>query len=100
MKQKSNILVPFLLAPAFLALAARDEHPRFAPEEETSLSKRIEIASELVLDDMTMVANGQPSVRNSVFHSAKDGSLAGVREHATVGASDPFHTFQATYTKK
>ena len=59
MKQKSNILVPFLLAPAFLALAARDEHPRFAPEEETSLSKRIEIASELVLDDMTMVANGQ-----------------------------------------
>ena len=48
----------------------------------------------------TLVANGQPSVRTAVFHSAKDGSLAGVREHATVGASDPFHAFQACYTKK
>ena len=48
----------------------------------------------------TLVANGQPSVRSAVFHSAEDGSLAGVREHATVGASDPFHAFQASYTKK
>ena len=59
MKHKRNILAPLILAPAFLAFSARGDDVAFGPAEGTTLSKRIENAYDITLDDMVMVMGGQ-----------------------------------------
>jgi len=59
MKHNRNLLLPALAALTFLAFTPQGDAPGYHPEEGTVLKKRIENASEISLDDMTMVMNGQ-----------------------------------------
>ena len=59
MNHRRTPLLPFVLAPAFLAFVSRGENPSFGPEEGTSVTKRIEQSTNITLDDMLMSMNGQ-----------------------------------------
>ena len=59
MKLSRLLLAPVLTTPVLLAFAALGESPTFSPEEGTKLTKRIVVKTELSLDEMTMIMNGE-----------------------------------------
>ncbi len=59
MKVPKILLAPALTAPFLVAFGAFAEAPKFAPADGLSLSKRVTTKTELSLDEMSMVMNGE-----------------------------------------
>ena len=60
MKHFKTLLLPVLLAPVLVALAAPGDKLAFHPAEGTTLVKSFTSKSQFSLDDLSMTMNGQP----------------------------------------
>ncbi len=91
MKHYRNILIPALLAPVLFALSSRGESPSFHPQEGTTLTKRFASESEVTLDEMSTLMNGEepPGMPDMEMTVSASQTVAFTDLYADVGEGRP-----------
>ncbi len=91
MKHYRNILIPVLLAPVLFALSSRGETPSFHPQEGMTLTKRFASESEVTLDEMSTLMNGEepPGMPDMEMTVSASQTVAFTDLYADVGEGRP-----------
>ena len=84
MKHTRNTIAPLLIGPVLMALGGLGDQPQFGPAEGHSVSKRIETKSDIALDDMSIVMNGNEAPMEMEMSTSVTQVIATTDEYVSV----------------